>query len=86
MAWRHVIHERMFAVEVSARGAAAIRGSRSARKSELCAPFRSSARSRDYAGTAAWLNENGLHPFLDEVRGDRLGGSRKNPASTLRLR
>jgi hypothetical protein len=67
-----VIHERMFAVEVSAGGAAAIRDPGVLGNLNF-APFPdhlpgvvATPESR------AWLNENALVPFLEEVRADRL--------------
>jgi len=67
-----VIHERMFAVEVSASGTAAIRDPgvlgnlNPAPALDHLPPVATAPEAR------AWLNENALVPFLEEVRADRV--------------
>jgi hypothetical protein len=67
-----MIHERMFAVEVSSNGTAMIRDPGvlgNLNPAEAPAPIPAVASAPE---PRAWLNENALVPFLEEVRGDRL--------------
>ena len=69
----HVIHERLFAVEL--RGGADPALAEPGALGNLMS-LAGPVPIPDVAGlpeATAWLNENALTPFLDEVRGDRLG-------------
>jgi hypothetical protein len=67
----HIIHERLFVVELSADGAASLReldilGNLTPADAAPSPPVASLPEP------TSWLNEHVLIPFLDEVRGERL--------------
>ncbi len=67
----HVIHERLFAVELSSGGPPRLRGPDALGNMTPAAPDDLPAAAALPEATA-WLNENALTPFIDEVRAERL--------------
>ena len=77
----HIIHERLFTIELSGKGNTCLRepdilGNLSpAPKSSGAGPQHHDTELPEVAGfpeETAWLNENALVPFLNEVRNERL--------------
>jgi hypothetical protein len=67
-----VIHERLFAVELTSEGAPALRGP------DVLGDLSPTPAPEDLPAVASlqeptsWLNEHALTPFLDEVRTERV--------------
>ena len=68
----HIIHERLFTMELACDGAPSLRGP------DVLGNLSPTTVSGDLPSVAtlpeatAWLNENALVPFINEVRGERL--------------
>ena len=68
----HVIHERLFTVELAAGATPCLRGPELLGNLSPTAPPKPLPDVAALPEATAWLNEHALAPFLDEVRSDRL--------------
>ena len=68
----HVIHERLFTVELADGGAPRLREPDSLGNLSPAAPPDDLPPVAGQPEATAWLNEHALAPFIDEVRAERL--------------